>query len=120
MQAFINRELQRLFNEEDLAFEFSEGVVRRRGRRHTVDRISKAEVVLGDPRLAAARKHYEKALQFFRKPSKPDYENCVKEAVCAVEAAGKALFQEAKAQTLGDLTKWLVGHADIRLPKALG
>jgi hypothetical protein len=119
-QAFISSELHRLYLEEALAFDFREGVVQRRGRRHTVERISRAEVVLGDPRLGAARKHYEKALQFFRDPSMPDHENAVKEAVCAVEAAGKALFPEAKAATLGDLAKWLTGSDTALLPKTLG
>jgi AbiJ N-terminal domain 4 len=86
VRAFIASELQRLFLEEGLAFEFRDGAVQRRGRRHSVERVSRAEVVLGDPRLVHARKHYDKALQFFRNPAKPDYENAVKEAVCAVEA----------------------------------
>jgi len=120
VQAFIASELRRLFLEEALAFDFGEGVVQRRDRRHSVERISRAEVVLGDPRLGAARKHYEKALQFFRDPSKPDHENAVKEAVCSVEAAGKALFPEAKAATLGDLTKWLTSTDTALLPKTLG
>ncbi|MDF3036214.1 MAG: hypothetical protein K0S28_1488, partial [Paucimonas sp.] len=92
VQKFISGELQRLFEEEGLAFEFADGLVRRRGRKHTVELATKAQVVLGDPRLASARKHYDKALQFFRNPAKPDYENAVKEAVCSVEAAGKNLF----------------------------
>lgn len=120
VQAYIAAEMQQIFMEEVLAFEFSEGIVRRRGRRHTVDLTTRAQVVLGDARLASARKHYEKALQFFRNPSNPDYENAVKEAVCAVEAAGRALFPEAKAATLGDLAKWLVAAKDVSVPKALG
>lgn len=119
VQAYIGNELQRLFSEEGLAFEFSDGVVRRRGRKHTVDMASRAQVVLGDARLSNARKHYDKALQFFRNPSKPDFENAVKEAVCAVEAAGKALFPAAKAATLGDLAKWLATSKDVSVPKAL-
>jgi hypothetical protein len=119
VQAFIAEELQRLFEEEGLAFEFSDGLVRRRGRKHTVDLTTRAQVVLGDPRLAGARKHYDKALQFFRNPSKPDYENAVKEAVCAVEASGKSLFPVAKAATLGDLAKWLASTKDVSVPKAL-
>src|SRR5207249_10153813 len=63
VQAFIASELQRLFLEEGLAFEFRDGSVQRRGRRHTVERVSRAEVVLGDPCLVHARKHYDKALQ---------------------------------------------------------
>lgn len=119
VQVFIADELQRLFSEEGLAFEFTEGLVRRRGRKHTVDITTRAQVVLGDPRLANARKHYEKAMQFFRSPAKPDFENAVKEAVCAVEAAGKALFPAAKAATLGDLAKWFVSTKDVIIPKAL-
>lgn len=119
VQTYISGELERIFLEEGLAFEFSEGLVRRRGRKHTVDQTTRAQVVLGDNRLAEARKHYGKALQFFRHPTKPDYENCAKEAVCAVEAAGKALFPAAKAGTLGDLVKWLSRTDDYSVPQAL-
>lgn len=119
VQEYIASELQRLFFEEELSFEFTEGLVRRRGRKHTVDMTSRAQVVLGDIRLASARRHYDKAMQFFRSPSKPDYENCVKEAVCAVEAAGKILFPAAKATTLGDLVKWFTLKKDVTIPKAL-
>ena len=118
VQGLVASELQTIFLEEGLAFEFRDGSVHRRGRKHTVDRVSRAEVVLGDPRLDSARKHYAKSLQFFRNPVNPDYENAVKEAVCAVEAAGKALFPEAKAATLGDLTKWLVA-GEVQMPKSL-
>jgi hypothetical protein len=119
VQAYITDEIQRLLAEEGLAFEFSDGLVWRRGRKHTVDVTTRAQLVLGDPRLESARKHYGKALQFFRKPFKPDYENAVKEAVCAVEAAGKTLFPQAKAATLGDLAKWFLSTQDIAIPKAL-
>jgi len=119
MQTYVALELQRLFLEEDLAYEFMEGTVRRRGRRHTVELVAKSQVVLGDARLLSARKHFDKAIQFFRHPSRPDHENAVKEAVCAVEAAGKALFPSAKASTLGDLAKWLGSTDDVTVPKAI-
>jgi len=118
VQKFIAEELQRLFEEEGLAFEFADGFVRR-GRKHTVDLTTRAQVVLGDSGLANARMHYDKALKFFRNPSMPDYENTVKEAVCAVEAAGKVLFPGAKAPTLGDLAKWFTYTKDVSVPKAL-
>ncbi len=119
VQEYIATGLERLFWEEGLAFDFRDGSVQRRGRKHTVEQVAKAEVVMGDSRLAEARKHYNKALQFFRSPTEPDFENAVKEAVCAVEAAGKGLFPQSKATTLGDLIGWLVKNEDIRLPKAL-
>jgi hypothetical protein len=119
VQIYISTELERLFQEEDLAYEFSEGNVVRRGRKHTVEMTSRAQVVLGDPRLTNARRHYAKALQFFRDSKNPDYENAVKESVCACEAAGKALFPEAKASTLGDLAKWLSNSKNQLIPQAL-
>lgn len=118
-QAYITGELQRLFLEEALAYEFTDGAVRRRGRKHTVELASKSQVVLGDPKLMSARQHFEKALQFFRHPTKPDYENSVKEAVCAVEATGKVLFPMAKASTLGDLIKWFGSTTTVTVPKAI-
>lgn len=119
VQQHLGGEIRRLFIEEGLAFEFADGLVRRRGRRHTVDRISKAEVVLGDLRLDKARKHYEKALRYFRDKAKPDPENAIKEAVCAVEAAAKALFPEITGTTLGEVTKGLTGNKAGELPKAI-
>lgn len=43
VQEYVATELQRLFLEEHLAFEFSGGLVRRRGRRHTADQVSRSE-----------------------------------------------------------------------------
>lgn len=118
-QAYIASELQRLFLEEALAYEFTEGAVRRRGRKHTVEQASKSQVVLGAPELSAARQHFEKALQFFRHPTRPDFQNAVKEAVCAVEATAKVLFPQSKATTLGDFIKWLESASSVTVPKAL-
>lgn len=119
VRSFIQTELQRLFSEEALAYEFSDGLVRRSGRKHTVDIATRAQVVLGDPGLAGARKHFEKAMGLFRRRTDVDYENCVKEAVCAVEAAGKHLFPSAKAATLGDVAKWLQRTEEVSVPKSL-
>jgi len=118
VQEYAASELQRLFLEENLAFEFSDGIVRRRGRRNTADQVSRAEVVLGDPRLAKALSHFNKALRYFRNVSQPDPENVVKEAVCAVEAAARALFPSG-GSTLGDVTKSITGVGLGQLPKPI-
>lgn len=118
VQEYTARELQRLFLEENLALEFSNGVVRRRGRRNTADQVSRAEVVLGDPRLAKALGHFNKALRYFRNVSHPDPENVVKEAVCAVEAAARALFPSG-GSTLGDVIKSITGIGPGQLPKPI-
>jgi hypothetical protein len=117
VQKYIGSELQLLFIEENLAFEFSDGLVRRRGRRHTADQVARAELVLGDPRLSAARIHYNKALRYFRNVT-PDPENTVKEAVCAVEATARALFPRGGA-TLGAIIKYITGSNPGQLPKPI-
>jgi hypothetical protein len=120
VRQFLADEIQRIFDEENLAYEFRDGIVQRRGRRHTVDRVSRAEVLLTDARLDSARKHFAKAQQYFRDREKPDHENAVKECVCAVEAAAKELFPGARARTLGDSIKWLTGGEPGKLPKGIG
>jgi hypothetical protein len=118
-QLFFAEEMQRLFEEESLGYEFRDGLVQRRGKRHTINQINKAEMALADLRLEAARKHFSKALRYFRDREKPDPENAVKEAVCAVEAAAKELFPDAKAATLGDFVKWATGERCL-VPKTIG
>lgn len=119
VQKSIALDLQRLFEEEQLAFEFTAEGVQRQGRRHTVELAARAQTVLGDPRFTGSRKHFEKALRFFRATVRPDYENCVKESVCAVEAAGRALFPNSNAKTLGELSKWLKVTEEVDIPVAL-
>ena len=119
-QLFFAEEIQRLFDEENLAYEFRDGFVQRRGKRHTIDQINKVQSAIGDMRLEAARKHFSKALRHFRDRKKPDHENAVKEAVCAVEASAKELFPDANAATLGDFVKWATASERNLLPKTIG
>lgn len=119
VQQYVAQEITRLLTEENLALKFRDGCVWRRGHRHTRDQVARAGVVLMDSRLNAAREHYEKALKYFRDPSSPDPENTVKEAVCAVEAALKALFPVAKGNTLGDKVKAITGLDEGNLPPAI-
>lgn len=118
-QQFVADELQRLFQEENLAFEFKDGLVQRRGRRHTVEQVTKAEGTLTEARLRNARNHFTKAQRYFRDRNKPDPENVVKEAVCAVEAAARELFPNSKGRTLEDVVKWLRGTEDGKLPPSI-
>lgn len=119
-QAFFAEEVQRVFDEESLGYEFRDGFVQRRGKRHTITQINNAERALADQRLDAARKHFSKALRYFHDRKKADHENTVKEAVCAVEAAAKELFPDAKAKTLGDFVGWATSSERSLLPKTIG
>lgn len=119
-QAFFAEELQRIFDEENLGYEFRDGYALRRGKRHTVTQTNKAEKTLADQRLDPARKHFSKALDYFHDRKKADHENTVKEAVCAVEAAAKRLFPDANANTLGDFIHWATDSNRKLFPKTIG
>jgi hypothetical protein len=119
VQSYVADELSRLFLEESLAFEFSDGRVARHDRAHTSTKVTRAQVVLGDPRLESARKHFNKALKYFRHVSQPDPENAVKEAVCAVEATARILFPSPGAKTLGAIVKSITGTDAGKLPQAI-
>lgn len=119
-QSFFAEEVRRIFEEENLGYEFRDGVVQRRGKRHTISQVNKAEGALDDPRLDAARRHFSKALRYFHDRKKADHENAVKEAICAVEAAAKELFPDAKAKTLGDFVGWATSSERGVLPKTIG
>ena len=120
VQKELAAEIEQLFVEENLAFEFRDGAVFRKGRKHTVDVATRADQTLRDLRLENARKHFGKALRYFREPVKPDPENAVKEAVCAVEAAARELFPDIKGTTLDDVVKGLMGNEPGKFPKPLG
>src|SRR5579872_4096021 len=117
-QKLVAEGLQLIFVEENLAFEFSEGSINKRGRHHTLTQIAKVGVVLGDSRLKFAREHYNKALQFYRNVTNPDYENTIKEAVCAVESTARELFPQ-NGKTLGDNINALSGEKEGQIPKSI-
>ena len=119
VQSFLTEEIQRLFDEESLGYEFKDGLVQRRGKRHTTSQITKAQKALADQRLSSARKHFSKSLRHFRDRKEPDLQNAVKEAVCAVEAAAKELFPEAKAATLGDFISWATNNDRRLIPRTI-
>ncbi len=77
-QSFFAEEVQRLFEEEGLGYEFRDGLVQRRGKRHTITQTNKAEKVFADQKLGAARIHFSKALRYFHDRKKTDHENTVK------------------------------------------
>ena len=120
VQLYIAEEIERLLLEERLGFTFADGEVRARGRRHTRTQVSKVEPTFADSRLSEARQHFAKAVRYFEKKEDQDYENVIKEAVCAVEAAAKRLFPDAKGKTLGDVVKDLVSGTARRIPKQIG
>ncbi len=83
------REINNLLSEENLPFIFEEGVFVRPGKAQTQKNINKAASVLIKQELKKTREHFNKALEFFSSPDKPDYKNAVKESLCSLELAAE-------------------------------
>lgn len=113
---YYSNEIKTLIFEEHLGFDYRDGVFYRRGYLKTSQSIATVTTaVLSDPKLEKARVHYLKALQFFNSIKTPDYENAIKEAICAVEACLIALFSTDISKSFENIKK-LIGTEKNKAP----
>jgi hypothetical protein len=113
---FFSDEINNLLSEENIGFEFRDGYFYRPGRIQTQKNINRVTAALSEPRLIKVRTHYNKAHGFFRAIEHPDYENCVKEAVCAMEAATEILSGAKVSQDFSREVNKLSGNETGKLP----
>lgn len=86
-QAYYEIEINNLLSEENLGYRFQDGVFLRPGRIQTQHNTNRAVAVLSNETLSKAREHFTKAQRYFSSRQEPDFQNSVKEAVCALESA---------------------------------
>ena len=91
---YYSEEVNTLLNEESIGFEFVDGLFMRKGYLKTIKSIAKSNTVLSDPDLAIAKNHYNKAIQYFSDIKNPDFENCIKESICALEFCLERLYSK--------------------------
>lgn len=116
VQGYYTAELNNLIAEENLAYHFVDGEFQKRGRAQTQNNFQRVGKVLGAPYLLTVRNLYNKARKFFDERPEPDSENCVKEAVCALEVCLEIL---TKKKWTGDFTstiKNLQGNEPSQIP----
>ena len=109
--AFINE-----FNEALLrnyvGYEIRDARVERVGAREAEAVIAEARGILRDPDFAGPDDQFQKAIGFFNQRPKPDVENCVKDAVGAVEALARILLNDASI-LLSDAVKEIGKHKRV-------
>jgi len=86
VRRYYSDEVNTILAEHGLAYEFVGGLFQRRGRAQTQKSLQRIGTVLSQPRLEPVRPRVSKAIRFFDTRPEPDTTNCVKEAVCALEA----------------------------------
>ena len=78
-----------------VGYELREGRIERVGAREAEAAIAEARAILRDPNLAGPDEQFQKAIAHFNRRPKPDVENCVKDAVGAVEALARVLLNDS-------------------------
>lgn len=118
-QHFYTYEINELLAEENLAYEFAEGMFQRRGRPQTRKSLQRVSAVLADPNFGQSKKHYNKAVDFFNERPNADVENCIKEAVCALEAFVEILFGKNTSKHFDEAIRSKQGNQEGKIPPTI-
>ena len=90
-------EINTLFREEQLGFELVDGKVEKVGSGFIDAKVKEARYLLKEPEFKGADEHFEKAIKSLNERPNPDVENCVKDAVAAIESVGRVIVSDDKA-----------------------
>ncbi len=121
--AFMNRgyeeefalQVNKLFKEERLSYQMSSGKIEKLGNPITVAKIKEARILLKEPEFKGADEQFEKAIRALNVRPNPDIENCIKDAVGAIESVGRILTGDEKA-LLDGIIKGAVKNGIIPQP----
>ncbi len=111
----LSNEINILFREEHLGFELRDGKVEKTGSAFTDARVKEARYLLKEPEFKGADQHFEKALKALNTRPNPDVENCIKDAVSAIESVGRIIVNDDKA-LLSDVIKSMTRNEIIPKP----
>ncbi|MBN2185945.1 MAG: hypothetical protein JW732_00615 [Dehalococcoidia bacterium] len=93
----LSTEINTLLREERLGFDLRDGKVEKIGSAFIDTRAKEARYLLKEPEFEGADKHFEKALKALNTRPNPDVENCVKDAISAIESVGRIIVDDDKA-----------------------
>jgi len=94
----FSKKLNSLFREEKIGYEIQEGKIERKGNEYTSQYIAEARKLLKGLEFKSADELFEKAIKALNERPKPDVENCIKDAVAAIESVGKIISKDEKAE----------------------
>ena len=105
----FSNDVNTLFKEEQLGFELTkEGKIEKVGSGFIDAKVKEARYLLKEPEFKGADTQFEKAIKALNVRPNPDVENCVKDAVSAIESVGRIIVSDEKAilpDIIKDMTK---------------
>jgi hypothetical protein len=108
----FSNELNELFLRNYFGYEMRNGALEVIGARAQDEAVAMARGILRDVSLKGPDEQFQKAIAFYNRRPEPDCENCVKEAVSAVEGVARILLED-HSLTLSDALKRLRSDKDI-------
>lgn len=111
----FSTQVNTLFREEQLGFEIREGKAEKVGAGFIDAKVKEARYLLKEPEFKGADEHFEKAIKALNVRPNPDVENCVKDAVAAIESVGRIIIGDEKA-LLDDIIKDMAKKGVIPKP----
>lgn len=93
----LAQQMNALFTEERLGFEFREDKIEKVGSGFIDAQIKEARYLLKEPEFKGADEHFEKAIKAINIRPNPDVENCIKDAVAAIESVGRVIVNDENA-----------------------
>lgn len=106
-------DINRVFEQEYVGYRFIDGEIT-----PISDEMEVAEIEQSlDIEFQGCRAHFKKAISFLSDREKPDYKNCIKESISAVESICQIITENNKA-TLGEALKLLTAKG-ITIHKAM-
>ena len=116
VREYFSKEIQSILDEDNLGYEFRNGKFTRKLKYQTQKIIRQSNKVLDNPELVRVRIHYKKSLDFFNQMPFPDFKNCVKEAICALEACVEILFSEDASKDFKKAIRKIQGNDYGQIP----
>lgn len=111
----FSTQVNTLVREEQLGFELRDGKVEKVGSGFIDAKVKEARYLLKEPEFKGADEHFEKAIKALNMRPDPDVENCVKDAVSAIESVGRIIMKDEKA-LLSDIVKEMAKKGIIPKP----
>lgn len=109
------KRLNSLFIDEGIPFKLAKGKIEKVGSGFIDAKVKEARYLLKEPEFKGADEHFEKAIKALNERPKPDVENCVKDAVAAIESVGRIIVGNEKA-LLDDIIKDMAKKSIIPKP----
>jgi hypothetical protein len=111
----LSEKINKLLVDEQLSFTMKDGKIEKIGSGYIDAEIKEARYLLKEPEFRGADRHFEKAIKSLNERPKPDVENCIKDAIAAIESVGRVIVNDENA-LLSDIIKSSVKKGIIPQP----